>query len=132
MYRYRFALTSTPAQLEAAGALLREHPGGPFWPKVLATYLVTCLLTVFVVETLRRSPISLVTTGRNMISWKEQNEVTMAACALGAVVLGIVLRYGFDMLVGQLITGTGLLLAISAAVVTYQRRRAAIEEGATV
>ena len=111
---------------------LREHPGGPFWPKVLATYVVTCLLTVFVVETLRRSPISLITTGRNMISWKEQNEVTMAACALGAVVLGIVLRYGFDMLVGQLITGTGLLLAISAGVVAYQRRRAAIEEGATV
>ena len=111
---------------------LREHPGGPFWPKVIATYVVTCLLTVFVVETLRRSPISLITTGRNMISWKEQNEVKMAGGAVVAVVLGIVLRYGFEMLVGQLITGTGLLLAISAGVVAYQRRRAAIEEGATV
>ena len=60
------------------------------------------------------------------------NQPKTISCALGAVVLGIVLRYGFDMLVGQLITGTGLLLAISAAVVTYQRRRAAIEEGATV
>jgi len=111
---------------------LREHPDGPLWPKIIITYIVTCALTVFVVEVLRRSPISLITTGRSTIDWREQKEVRSAAVAVGAIVLGIVLRYGFEMVVGQLITGTGLLLLVSAAVVGYKRRRAALEEGATV
>ncbi len=111
---------------------LRKHPDGPLWPKIFLTYIVTCTLTVFVVEVLRRSPISLITTGRSTIDWREQNEVRSAAVAVGAIAVGLVLRYGFEMVVGQLITSTGLLLLISAGVVAYKRRRAAVEEGAIV
>ncbi|GAB88861.1 acyltransferase [Gordonia rhizosphera] len=84
---------------------------------ITVSFIATVALTVFIVEVLRRSPISLITTGRNRIDWRSQNPVRSAVVGVAAVLLGLVLRGVFTMQAGTLVAATGALLIVSAAVV---------------
>ncbi len=99
-----------------------DHRSDPTWLVVLIGYIATVALTVFIVEVLRRSPISLMTTGRNMVSWKEQTPLRSIAVGAVAVVLGVVLRGGFELLAGDIVAITGVLLIVSAALVFWRQR----------
>lgn len=92
-------------------------PSIPAVPRVLIAYVATVVLTIFIVETLRRSPISLITTGRNRIDWRSQNAGRSALVGVAAIVLGIVLRLGFGMWAGNLVALTGAFLILSMALV---------------
>jgi peptidoglycan/LPS O-acetylase OafA/YrhL len=89
---------------------------------VIITYVITVALTIYLVEVLRRSPISLWTTGRKRIDISEQNGVRSLIVGCVGVALGVVLRAGFDLFVGNVIAGVGLLLVVSALIVLWQQR----------
>ncbi|CAM3746465.1 acyltransferase [Smaragdicoccus niigatensis] len=95
----------------------------PTVPRVLITYAATVALTVFIVEVLRRSPISLITTGRERIDWRSQNSGRSMLVGAAGIALGFVLKYGFDLWVGGVVVWTGVLLIGSAAVVARRQRR---------
>ncbi|MFT4127455.1 MAG: acyltransferase [Gordonia sp. (in: high G+C Gram-positive bacteria)] len=90
-------------------------------PRVLLAYLLTVALTIFLVETLRRSPISLITTGRNRIDWRTQNAGRSALVGLGGVAVGLVMRLGFGMWGGNVVTATGVFLIASMALVYWHQ-----------
>ncbi|MFM9377670.1 acyltransferase [Gordonia sp. VNK21] len=93
--------------------------------RILITYLIVCVMTVFLVEVLRLSPVSLITTGRNRLDWREQNPLRQLPIAAGSIALGLILWYGdwaSSKSLGQFFLGTGLLLAIGAGAVLYRRR----------
>lgn len=102
--------------------VIQNHDDAPLWPLIAVSYVLTCLLTVFIVEVLRRSPISLVTTGRSTIDHREQNPLASGAVAAAAITLGLVLRGVFEAMVGDTIVAFGVLLAISAIVVAVKQR----------
>ncbi|MCP2178175.1 Peptidoglycan/LPS O-acetylase OafA/YrhL, contains acyltransferase and SGNH-hydrolase domains [Williamsia maris] len=101
---------------------INSHRADPTWLVALIGYLATVALTVFIVEVLRRSPISLMTTGRNMVSWKVQTPVRSIVVGVVAIALGVILRSGFGLLAGDLISITGALLIASAALVFWRQR----------
>ncbi|MGX7696814.1 acyltransferase [Gordonia polyisoprenivorans] len=92
-------------------------------PRVILAYLATVVLTVFVVETLRRSPISLITTGRNRIDWRSQNAGRSALVGLAAIIVGLIVRLGFGWWAGNLIAATGAFLVFSMAIVYWHQIR---------
>lgn len=92
-------------------------------PRVVVAYLATVAGTVFVVEVLRRSPLSLITTGRNRIDWRSQNAVRSLVVAAVAIGAGIVLTTVFDVWGGYFIAATGALLAVSALIVAWHQWR---------
>ncbi|MGW5522806.1 acyltransferase [Gordonia sp. NPDC003950] len=98
-------------------------PDMPAVPRVLIAYVATVALTVFMVETLRRSPISLITTGRNRIDWRSQNATRSVLVGAAAIVLGLVLRFGFDMWAGNLVALTGAFLIFSMGLVYWRQIR---------
>ncbi|MGC4935070.1 acyltransferase [Gordonia sp. DT30] len=93
----------------------------PALPRVILAYLATVVVTVFIVETLRRSPISLITTGRNRIDWRSQNAGTSALAGVAGIVIGLVVRLGFGWWVGNLIAATGAFLVFSMALVYWRQ-----------
>ncbi|WLP89394.1 acyltransferase [Gordonia sp. NB41Y] len=95
----------------------------PAVPRVIIAYLATVALTVFIVETLRRSPISLITTGRNRIDWRVQNAGRSTAVGLMGIVIGVIVRLGFEMWAGNLIAATGAFLVFSMALVYWRQVR---------
>jgi peptidoglycan/LPS O-acetylase OafA/YrhL len=100
-----------------------KTPDIPTLPRVLLTYAVTVALTVFIVEALRRSPISLITTGRERIDWRTQNPKKSMIAGAAGIALGVVVHYGFGFWVGDVMTATGLLLIVSAVVVARLQMR---------
>ncbi|MYR06962.1 acyltransferase family protein [Gordonia sp. SID5947] len=105
--------------------IIAEHRDLPTWPLILVAYVGTVAVTIFIVEVLRRSPISLITTGRSTIDWRTQNAGRSIAVATVAIALGVLLRVVFTALVGDLIVATGALLLASACLVFWRQRRAA-------
>ena len=95
----------------------------PGFPRVLLAYTATVAATVFIVEVLRRSPISLITTGRERIDWRTQNPVRSLVVACVAIVSGVLLHLVFDVWAGYLFMATGALLAVSALIVGWHQRR---------
>lgn len=91
-------------------------------PRVILAYLATVVLTVFIVETLRRSPISLITTGRNRIDWRTQNATRSTLVGIVGIVIGVILRFGFDWWAGNLIALVGAFLVFSMLLVFYKQR----------
>lgn len=91
--------------------------------RVILAYLATVCLTIFIVETLRRSPISLITTGRNRIDWRSQNAGRSALVGLVAIALGLILRLGFGWWAGNLIAVVGAFLIFSMALVFWHQYR---------
>ncbi|SIR93158.1 acyltransferase [Williamsia sterculiae] len=99
--------------------------GDPTWWVSLWSFVGTVVLTVLIVEALRHSPLSLMTTGRAMVSWKDQQAVRWAAYGVAAVVVGLVLRAGFGILAGDVTAISGLLMIASAALVAARQWDAA-------
>ncbi|MGV9826742.1 acyltransferase [Gordonia sp. NPDC003429] len=95
----------------------------PGFPRVLLAYTATVALTVFVVEVLRRSPISLITTGRSRIDWRSQNALRSLLVAVASIAVGALLRGVFGLWVGNLLAVTGALLAVSALIVAWHQYR---------
>ena len=91
-----------------------------FW-NIFFTYLITIVLTVALVETLRRSPVSLITTGREREDWRQQRPFESALIAAGGIVFGVALRFWGNTSIGSLIAAIGALLLMSAAVVAYRQ-----------
>lgn len=100
-----------------------DNESMPAVPRVILAYLATVALTVFIVETLRRSPISLITTGRNRIDWRTQNAVRSTVVGVVGIALGLVLRLGFEWWAGNLIAATGALLVFSMVLVYWRQTR---------
>ncbi|MGV9709130.1 acyltransferase [Gordonia sp. NPDC003424] len=103
--------------------IIDRHLNDAPWLVILGAYVATCVLTLFIVEVLRRSPVSLITTGRSTIDFHEQNATRSAIVGAVAIALGIVLRVGFELVVGDLVAALGALLMISAAVVASKQQR---------
>ncbi|MBY4569343.1 acyltransferase [Gordonia sihwensis] len=103
----------------------REHLDAPLWINLLLTYLVTVLGTVYLVEVLRRSPISLITTGRERIDWRIQRwgRSSFVAVVGGAIGFGVYESVNSEL--GVLITATSALLLLSAIVVGVKQSNAA-------
>ena len=95
----------------------------PGFPRVLFAYAMTVAGTIFVVEVLRRCPISLITTGRNRIDWRSQNAGRSLIVALVAIVGGVIVSEVFDVWGGYLFIATGALLVISALLVAWHQWR---------
>ncbi|GAA1481189.1 acyltransferase [Gordonia sinesedis] len=109
------------AELQSVIGQNRDHSPGLV---IAVAFVATVALTVFLVEVLRLSPLSLITTGRSMISPSEQRPARSAMVAVAAIVIGIGLRLGVDLQAGNLIAATGLLLLMSAGYVAWRRRQA--------
>lgn len=103
--------------------IIDRHLDHASWLVILCAYVATCVLTIFIVEVLRRSPISLITTGRSTIDFHEQDATRSAIVAGVAVVIGVVLRLAFGLVVGDLVVALGVLLLISAAIVASKQQR---------
>ena len=103
----------------------------PSLPRVILAYLATVVLTVFIVETLRRSPISLITTGRNRIDWRTQNAGRSALVGLAGIVIGVVVRLVCGWWAGNLIALVGAFLLFSMAIVFWHQYRSRDGEPAT-
>lgn len=103
--------------------IITRHRDDWQWPLLLVAFLATAVLTVFIVEVLRRSPISLITTGRSTIDWHEQNWMRSLLVGVVAIVVGVAIRLGMVLTVGNLIAAFGALLVISALVVAVKQRR---------
>ncbi|WP_245569799.1 acyltransferase [Gordonia shandongensis] len=99
----------------------RAHLDKPLWLNLTLTYLVTVAVTVFVIEVLRRSPISMITTGRERIDWRIQNWPRSAAVGVVAIAVGILWRETMHTQLGALIAAAGALLILSAGVVAVRR-----------
>lgn len=106
-----------------------------FW-NIFFTYLITIILTVALVETLRRSPVSLITTGREREDWRQQRPVESALVAAGGIAFGFALRSWGNTSIGTLIVLISVVLLWSSAVVAYrqlsetrEQRAADIAEG---
>ncbi|WP_353108033.1 acyltransferase [Gordonia sp. (in: high G+C Gram-positive bacteria)] len=97
---------------------------------ILITYVITLILTVFLAEVLRRSPVSLVTTGREREDWRKQTPAKSAVVAIGAIVVGGALREWANTSIGSLIAAIGVLLLWSAAVVAARQLSETREERA--
>ena len=91
-------------------------------------YLVVCLLTVLIVEVLRRSPISLITTGRNRVDWRTQDPMRQFAVAVAILVAGVIAHRWIADELGYFLLGTGLLLVVGACAVLWERKRAPEKE----
>ncbi|GGB42963.1 acyltransferase [Gordonia jinhuaensis] len=89
----------------------------------ILVYILVVAITVYIVEALRRSPISLITTGRNMVSWREQNLGRCLIGVAGGLAAGVIFRFGFDMVVGNLLIGAALLLLVSTILSTVNKHR---------
>ncbi|MBM7367931.1 acyltransferase [Gordonia hydrophobica] len=103
----------------------REHLDAPLWLNLLATYAVTVVVTVFLVEVLRRSPISLVTTGRERIDWRIQRWGRSAFVAVIGGAIGFAIYETVGTRLGFLITAVSALLLLSAIVVGIKQSNAA-------
>lgn len=101
-------------------AFLRWN-AGVGW-RIFVMYLVVCVLTVFLVEVLRLSPISLITTGRNRLDWREQNPAKQLPVAIAAIVVGVIVQVFTGQGIGAYIAGTGLILLVGALAVLAKQR----------
>ncbi|GAC79907.1 Peptidoglycan/LPS O-acetylase OafA/YrhL, contains acyltransferase and SGNH-hydrolase domains [Gordonia malaquae] len=97
---------------------------------IVVTFVLTVALTVFLAETLRRSPVSLITTGREREDWRKQTPAKSAVVAIGAIVVGGALREWANTSIGSLIAAIGVLLLWSAAVVAARQLSETREERA--
>ncbi|WP_262365565.1 acyltransferase [Gordonia sp. OPL2] len=88
---------------------------------IVVSFVATVALTVFVVEVLRRSPISLITTGRSTIDWRSQNPVHSVLTGMAAVAIGIIVRDAMGVPAGDLLAAAGALLIVSAGVVAAKQ-----------
>lgn len=93
--------------------------------RILLMYLVVCLLTVFVVEVLRLSPISLITTGRNRLDWRKQNPGKQIAIAAASIIGGVLVQEFTGAGIGAFVAGTGILLLVGALAVFRKQAQAA-------
>lgn len=84
----------------------------------VVAYIATVLITVAITEVLRRSPISLVTTGREMIPRSEQNTRNVLLYAGALVVIGLIMQYPLEMPGGILLWAAGAFLAVCTVVGT--------------
>ncbi|GEE01231.1 acyltransferase [Gordonia spumicola] len=100
----------------------------PMGVNIVITYVITLILTVFLAEVLRRSPVSLITTGREREDWRKQTPVTSAAVAVGAIVVGVILRMWLNTSIGSLIAAIGVLLLWSAGAVAARQLAETREE----
>jgi peptidoglycan/LPS O-acetylase OafA/YrhL len=66
----------------------------------VATFIVTCLLTVGISEVLRRTPVSLYTTGRKMIPMAQQNQRDTVLIGAAMVVFGAIAFWPLDVPAG--------------------------------
>ncbi|MFC3243523.1 acyltransferase [Gordonia humi] len=89
--------------------------------KIFYTYVITIILTVALVETLRRSPVSLITTGREREDWRRQRPIESGLVGAGGVVFGVALRVWGNTSIGSAIAAIGALLLVSALVVAYHQ-----------
>ncbi|EGD53419.1 acyltransferase [Gordonia neofelifaecis] len=103
----------------------RAHLDAPLWLNILLTYVVTVLGTVYLVEVLRRSPISLITTGRERIDWRIQRWGRSSFVAVLGCGLGFAIYETVNTQLGVLVTGTSALLLLSAVVVGVKQSNAA-------
>ncbi|MGB6243785.1 acyltransferase [Gordonia sp. (in: high G+C Gram-positive bacteria)] len=103
----------------------REHLDKPLWLNLIVTYLVTVAVTVYLVEVLRRSPISLITTGRERIDWRIQRWGRSTVVAVVGGLIGLAVYEGFNTQLGVLIAATSALLLVSAAIVGVKQSNAA-------
>ncbi|NMO03638.1 acyltransferase [Gordonia sp. TBRC 11910] len=113
--------------LEELMNIVHVHPDWLAWPTMILTYLGTAVLTVFMVEVLRRSPISLMTTGREPLPAKGQRAWLCAAVGGVGVVIGITIRLLFHARVGDLTALTGAVLIATSGWVWLRQRRALAE-----
>lgn len=97
----------------------------PLWLVILGTYIVTVIVTVFLVEVLRRSPISLITTGRERIDWRIQRWGRASFVAVIGGAIGFATYETVDPELGVLLTATSALLLLSAIVVGVKQSNAA-------
>ncbi|WP_285897388.1 acyltransferase [Gordonia sputi] len=95
----------------------------PGVPRVVFAYAATVAATIFVVEVLRRSPISLITTGRNRLDWRSQNVGRSLAVAAVAIVGGVIASEVFNVWAGYLFAAIGALLALSELIVAWHQWR---------
>lgn len=91
--------------------------------RILVMYLVVCVLTIFLVEVLRLSPISLITTGRNRLDWREQRPLKQLAVAVPAIIVGVIVQVFTGEGVGAFVAGTGMVLLVGALAVLIKQRR---------
>lgn len=94
----------------------------PIGWRILVMYLVVCVLTVFLVEVLRLSPISLITTGRNRIDWRTQHPGKQVPVAVAAIVVGVAVQWTTGQGAGAFVAGTGIVLLVGALTVLNKQR----------
>ena len=109
--------------LTEALSTVRRWTGVAMGWQIVIAYAITIVLTVFLVEVLRRSPVSLITTGREREDWRGQDPARSAAVGVAAIVVGAALREFADTSIGSVTAAIGALLLVSAAVVAVRRLR---------
>ncbi|MEZ5211100.1 acyltransferase [Gordonia sp. (in: high G+C Gram-positive bacteria)] len=97
---------------------------------IVPMYLVVCALTLFLVEVLRLSPISLITTGRNRLDWRKQNPGKQLVVACASIIIGVVIQQTLGYGIGTYLAGTGILLLIGASAVLYKQRTSGMVDAA--
>ncbi|GAB17183.1 hypothetical protein GOEFS_021_00100 [Gordonia effusa NBRC 100432] len=118
--------------LEELMDIVHAHPTWQVWPTMFLTYLGTAILTVFIVEVLRRSPISLMTTGREALAADGQRPWRLIGVGLTGMVIGVAIRLVFDLRVGDLTALVGAVLIATAGWVAVRQRSEAMDvEGTT-
>lgn len=89
---------------------------------IVADYLATVAVTILIVEALRHSPLSLVTTGRSMISPAGTALTRLLVTGVLSVVVGVALRYSIAPLAGTALLGAGALMVASTGWVAARNR----------
>lgn len=107
--------------LREVAPLIARYPQASTGLMIIAVYAATVALTIFMVEVLRRSPISLITTGRSTIDWRKQNVVRCAVAGVVALIVGAVLREVAHSHAGDMVGFFALLLLASTAWVAWQQ-----------
>ncbi|GAA4390145.1 acyltransferase [Tsukamurella soli] len=89
----------------------------------IVTYIACIAVTVVAVEVLRRSPLSLVTTGREMIPLAKQNVRDVLVFGVALIAVGALLQSVLDMPVGTMIWVVGVIQLLSTAGCLVAARR---------
>ncbi|WP_045821786.1 acyltransferase [Williamsia herbipolensis] len=100
-----------------------EDIHAPTGLEIVLAYAAVVAMTIAIVEVLRRSPISLITTGRSTLDWRTQTPAKSLPVGVLTMAAGLAVHCTFSPLAGSALFGTGLLLTASSAWVLLKQRR---------
>lgn len=91
--------------------------------RMFFTFLLVCVFTVYLVEVLRRNPISLITTGRKRVDWRQQDPRVQLAVAAVSIAAGLLIHHWGPVRLAWFFLVTGAILVVGALAVVYERTK---------